>query len=107
MADGTTKPAGTVEPGDLLYTQHEHTLEWGVFSVEAVNIAPDKDVLAIEIDGLALRATPEHRLYVDGAWQTIADLGGVPDGRANVVKMTVQVAHTYVSNGILSHNVKQ
>jgi len=30
---------------------------------------------------------------------------GVPDGTAMVAKITVAVAHTYMANGILNHNV--
>jgi hypothetical protein len=32
---------------------------------------------------------------------------GVPDGNAWVARITVAGAHTYVSGGVLSHNIKE
>jgi hypothetical protein len=108
LADPTGKqvPAGSIVAGDEIYTQHETTMEWGMFRVLSNVIVPDQDVLAIELNGKRLRATPEHRFCVDSEWRTITELGGVPDGKAAVCKMTVEHAHTYVSNGQLSHNIK-
>lgn len=98
--------AGSLSVGDLMYTQHEDTLEWGNFEIEAIRIVPDQEVYTIELMGETLRATPDHRFYIDGKWQTIRELGGVPDGTANVAKISVKDAHTYISAGVLSHNIK-
>jgi hypothetical protein len=106
MSDGSLKNAGLIVVGDELLTQHETTLEWGTFPVEALEIVDDEPLLELEVDGKLLRATPEHRVFVAGAWRSLAELGGKPVGTGSVVKMTVGEAHTYVAAGILSHNVK-
>ena len=90
--------------GDLLRTQHEATFEWGNYQVENV-IIQTRPVYRAEINGKVVRATLNHRLHVDGRWQYIQHLG-VADGEGEIVKLTVADAHTYVSNGVLSHNWK-
>lgn len=52
------------------------------------------------------RATPDHRFYIGGQWVTMREIGE-PDGRAEVAKITVDQAHTYISAGVLSHNIKR
>ena len=105
MADGSLKPAGEIARGDEVRTRHEHTLEWGAHTVTAHRIARAQPLFRALIDGKALRGTGGHRIWLDGRWQRLRDIGA-PDGHGDVVKMTVADAHTYVSNGILSHNVK-
>lgn len=107
MADMTEKPAGDIVVGDRVWTRHEVSLRWGFYPVEAVEIADSDDVWEAMIDGKALRATGDHRVYV-GEWVMIRDLPGAErvDGTLQIVKITVTGAHTYVSNGILSHNIK-
>ena len=55
-----------------------------------------------------LDATGDHLVYV-GTWVKLRELPGAEHlpGTHRVVKMTVTGAHTYVSNGVLSHNIKQ
>ena len=107
MADLTEKPAGKIVVGDRVWTRHEETLRWGFYPVEAVEIADSDDVWKATVDGQALRATGDHRVYV-GEWMMIRDLPGATRvaGTLQIVKITVTGAHTYVSNGILSHNIK-
>jgi hypothetical protein len=110
MADGTEKPAGEIDAGDRVRTRHELRLNetaggWGIFSVEAIEIADSEDVWQVTIDGRELRATGDHLIYT-GAWVKMRDVGGQIPGSHRIVKMTVTDAHTYVSNGILSHNIK-
>jgi hypothetical protein len=104
MADGTEKPAGELQVGDMLRTQHEHTLEWGDYPIEAIQFVED-DVLSADIGIRRMRATADHRIWLTG-WVRMESIG-VPAGRATVAKITVTDAHTYVSNGVLSHNAKQ
>jgi hypothetical protein len=111
MADGSTKPAGEIAVGDLIRTRHEARLTapgggWGVYPVEAVAIVPDQPLYSTTIGGKALRGTEDHQVYVEGGWMRLGDIGAAA-GSGDVVKMTVTGAHTYVSNGILSHNLKQ
>lgn len=108
LADGSHIPASALLVGDHLLTQHEHTLEWGIWPVVAVEFerAP---VLSCPIwleDGLTvIRATANHRFWIDGTWVRAEEIGK-PAGTARVAKITVDEAHTYVSGGVLSHNIK-
>lgn len=111
MADGSTKPAGQIVVGDLIRTRHEAQLAapgggWGVYPIEAVAIVPDQPLYSAVIAGRTLRGTADHQVYVTGGWTRLADLGSAA-GTGDVVKMTVTGAHTYVSNAVLSHNLKQ
>jgi uncharacterized membrane protein YgcG len=105
LADGSEKRAGELMVGDSLTTRHERTMEWGEYPVSRVEFV-SAGVWTATIDGKTLRATPEHRVWHDGAWIAMEQLGK-PDGRDVVAKITTLYAHTYISNGILSHNIKQ
>lgn len=104
MWDGSELPAGELAVGSLLSTQREDTLEWGHYPVTALSFAIEP-VLAATIGGKRIRATADHRFWIDGAWVHMRDLGQ-PDGVSVVAKITVDEAHTYVSAGVLSHNIK-
>lgn len=112
MADGSTKPAGEIVVGDRLLTRDEARLSdagggWGIYPVEAIAIVPDQPLLAATIGGKTLRGTADHLVYVTGGWTRLDDIDGASEaGSGDVVKMTVTRAHTYVSDGILSHNLK-
>ncbi|MBB3910829.1 Hint domain-containing protein [Sphingomonas desiccabilis] len=110
MADGSEKPAGEIVVGDCVRTRHELRLNdvaggWGIFPVEAVEIAESEDVWEAEVGGRMLRATGEHLVYT-GSWRPMREIGAQLAGTHTIVKMTVTDAHTYVSNGVLSHNIK-
>lgn len=111
MADGATKAAGAIAVGDLIRTRHEAELTapgggWGTFPVEAVAIVPAQPLYVATIGGQVLRGTADHLVYLAGVWTRLADIG-TEAGTGDVVKMTVTGAHTYVSNDVLSHNLKQ
>jgi hypothetical protein len=101
MADGGEVPAQDLRVGDMLRTRHEHTLEWGDFPITAISFEV-REVFAAK--GYP-RATARHRFWIDGEWARAEDIGQ-PDGTARVAKITVDDAHTYISAGVLSHNVK-
>lgn len=103
MADGTEREAGALVAGDMLRTRHERSFAWGDYPVEAVAFSMEP-VFTASIHGVALRGTAGHRVWDDG-WVRLGDIGE-QDGEAMVAKITVAAAHTYVSNGILSHNAK-
>jgi hypothetical protein len=105
MADGSSKAAGEIAVGDRLWTRHEVSLEWGNYPVEAVQIVDSDDVWEATIGSKLLRSTGDHLVYT-GEWTAMRAIGTKIDGTLPVVKMTVTDAHTYVSNGILSHNLK-
>jgi hypothetical protein len=107
MSDLSTKPAGDIAVGDLVRTRHEGGFAWGIYPVEAVLIVDSDDVWQATIGGKLLRATGDHLVWT-GSWVKIREVTGAEPvgGTHQVVKITVTGAHTYVSNGILSHNIK-
>lgn len=105
LPDYRTKPARDLRVGDKVLTRHEDTMDWGRFEVTSISFH-EAPVFVAVIDGRALRATARHRVWVDGRWQLMKDLG-VADGMARIASISVANARTYISNGILSHNIKQ
>ena len=101
---GIEKTLADVAEGDWVWTQHELRPEWGAYRIVRRQLAADQDVFKATIDGRVRRATANHLYRIDG-WQRMEDLG-VPDGKATVVKITVDDAHTYYGGGLLSHNIK-
>ena len=108
MASAPEKRAGDLQVGDLVWTQHEDTLEWGAFWVEAVSTV-ESERWKYRIDVRELLGSPAHRIYqpIIGGWSEIQHLGAQRHDTGPVVRITVRDAHTYVANGILSHNIKQ
>lgn len=104
MADGSLRRADCVKIGEKVRTQHETTLEWGEFSV-LYRLLVRAPIWSAEVEGRTIRASKGHRLWIDGAWVQIETIG-VEDGETTVVELSVEGAHTYISNGILSHNLK-
>ena len=115
-------PAGEVEIGTEVYTMHEHTNEWGYYTVSHVERAIQPVISAV-IGGKEIRASESHRfLTTDGEYIALAELaeGSVLKtvdgtvileskediGNMEVVKIEVCNAHTYVLEGVLSHNIK-
>ena len=121
LADGRTKPAGALEVGDKLDTLHEKTLKRGSHEVTYVEII-DSEVLELNFSGEILHCSPTHKLYLpkEEKWIEVKDLkkkdivslldGDIAftsrtkldDGQVVVIK--VDKAHTYICEGILSHN---
>jgi len=111
LADGTETQARFLTIGTMLRTQHETTLEWGDYPVTAIRFGFEP-VWRMIYDGKELRGTPDHRVFIGGAWVKLRNVAGpegpaAPDGKAWVAKITVAEAHTYVSAGVLSHNIKE
>ncbi|WP_025290871.1 hypothetical protein [Sphingomonas sanxanigenens] len=105
MADGSERVALALNAGDRVMTRHEVAMEWGVYPVAAVEVV-EAEVMAAAIAGRRLVATPGHRVWTPArGWHEMRTIG-TPAGRALVVKIMVEHAHTYVSNGVLSHNIK-
>lgn len=106
LADGTETQARFLKVGTLVRTQRKNGRgKWGNFRVTALEPAW-QPVYRVEIGGRILRATKGHRIWIDDRWQTV-DALGKPDGETWIVQISVGEAETYVSNGILSHNLKQ
>jgi hypothetical protein len=122
LADQTTREAGSLEPGMQVWTQHEKTGEWGAFPITAVSL-DYADRWKIELtNGDDFVGTSNHRVLTDKGWVEIQKLKPgarlvQPEGfgivtsaeettPGAVVKITVHDAHTYVSSGFVSHNIK-
>lgn len=122
MADGSTIQAGDLKPGMQVWTQHEHTEQWGAYPVIAVSTVDNNRQRLLLEDGREFVGSDNHRVKTNNGWTQIVDLKpgdkiAQEHGEAvvkqiieldagPVVKITVQDAHTYVSEGFLSHNVK-
>ena len=102
LSDGSEIAARLLKVGMRVRTRHEDTLAWGDYPVEAIELAW-QPVLRATIGITPLRATAEHRFWIDGAWVRMDSIGE-PDGDAWVAKIAIAEAHTYVSAGVLSHN---
>lgn len=119
MGDGSFKKAGDLEVGDEVYTQHEHTLEWVRARVNQKSIRSSERV-KVKVGDKEIICTPNHRFFVDNTNSFTAanqlQEGDILSGKAfisiedypkgDVVKISVENAKTYISEGILSHNVK-
>jgi hypothetical protein len=117
LIGGKTKPAGEIKVGDILYTQHEESLEWGEYPVSYASIVSGSERLKLTFDHTDLICSPSHKFYVTGkGWTVVTDMKvgdivsehkliSVSDYEAgDVVKLTVKDAHTYISANMLSHN---
>ena len=121
MHDGTTVQAGNIKPGMIVLTRHETTDELGQWPVTAVSMMEDERWIIKFEDGREFIGTFNHRMLTTNGWLEINKMTagqtviGQPNGivtsaelydQGPVVKITVDQAHTYISQGLLSHNIK-
>jgi len=117
LSGNKTKQAGKLAVGDMVYTQHENTLEWGDYTVSHVSIISDSERLKLVFDTTEIVCSLSHKMYVDNkGWTKAEDMQSddVVSGHTlkdimeweagNVVKITVEDAHSYIAAGLLSHN---
>ena len=116
MADGSQKKAGDLVVGDLLKTNHEKSFELGQYKVEYVNVVNDVQKIKLIFDKTEIICSLTHKFLVDKSWKEAKDMEindevsgkkllsieKVEDG--DVVHITVEDAHTYICEGLLSHN---
>jgi hypothetical protein len=104
----------------VVHTRHETTGEWGDFPVTIVRHGEDERWSIKFEDGREFVGTFNHPVMVDEAWVEIQHLKAgdkvlQPEGfavvksakyfdRGPIVKIEVQDAHTYLTEGFLSHN---
>lgn len=123
MADGSHKRADDIRDGDVVRTKHETTGVWGDYPVIYAAHFYSERISVRFAGGNAIACSPGHRLLLtDGTWMdasalqpgmmvdgpepmTVDSLAVIPSGP--VVKLTVDDAHTYVCQGMVSHNVKR
>lgn len=115
--------AGSLQVGDIIWTMHEQTLEYGYFSVASkeeinqpklkITFDNDRDVVV----SLSHRFLTDDNQYVmardlrKGSWVQAKDrrCQVIELTKANVgpvIKLEIERAHTYIVNGFISHNVK-
>ena len=116
MADGSQKKAGDLLVGDLVKTYHEESFELGDYEVEHVDIINDVEKIKLTFDKNTIICSLSHKFYVGDSWKEAKDMviddvvsdnklvaiEKVEDGA--VVHITVKDAHTYICEGLLSHN---
>ena len=129
MANGTQTPAGKLKVGDFLHTLHEDTFVYDDFEVVYVKTVQQPKNIVTFTDGHNLTASDSHKFLMSNrtwkrvdaleAGDTIETAKGVNSdgfktvakieaiGLGDVVKLTIDNAHTYVSEGLVSHNKAQ
>lgn len=112
--------AGLLNVGDYVYTKHEHTGEWGSYKVESAERVM-QPVLSVKIGEKLVEVSESHKFLLStGEYVKISDIaegtliqtvdGDLPliskesIGEMEVVKLEIDQAHTYVVEGIHSHN---
>ena len=120
LSTGETIQASDIQVGDSLRTRHEESLELMNCLVIEHKVVESSSRLKLVMGSKELICSHQHRVYVDNRSAFInavnLEIGDVLSGNTltaieehtdgPVVKLTVEKAHTYISNGILSHNVK-
>ena len=125
LADGNYVPAGSIKVGDVIFAMHEKTLEFGAYPVEYVEELDQPKALVLFDDGSSMLVSHSHKFFmVGGEWKQVYQLepgdtvkaapgttdktviGLDPKGDGPVMKFTVTDAHTYISDGLISHNSK-
>ena len=126
LANGTKIPAGKLKVGDFLHTLHEDTFVYDDFEVVYVKTVQQPKNIVTFTDGHNLTASDSHKFLMSNrtwkrvdaleAGDTIETAKGVNSdgfktvakieaiGLGDVVKLTIDNAHTYVSEGLVSHN---
>ena len=116
MANGSQKRAGDLKVGDLIKTNHEKDMKLGEYKVEYVNVLNNREKAKFTFEKSEIVCSLTHKFYVDDDWkeakdmkigdevsgQKLISIEDVEDG--DVVHITVEDAHTYICEGLLSHN---
>lgn len=121
MKTGNTKLAKDIKVGDVIRSNHELSKELLEDIIIETKIVPDQPKVKVTFeDGSYIICSNKHRLFVDnkddfipaqelkeGDILTSKVFKSVEEyERGSVVLLTSEKTHTYISNGILSHNAK-
>ena len=116
MANGSQKRAGDLMVGDLIKTNHEKDMKSGEYKVEYVNVLNNREKAKFIFEESEIVCSLTHKFHVDNDWKEADDMviGDVVSGQklisiedvedGDVVHITVEDAHTYICQGLLSHN---
>jgi hypothetical protein len=123
--------AGDLNVGDKVITIHEHTREPGTFKIIEAHRMIQPKVEVEFADGKKLKVSSTHKfLMSDDSWKKVCDISvgesvmgmnydviydlsskeivSITDiGDGEVIKFEIDEAHTYITEGLISHNVKQ
>lgn len=121
-SDGDYIKAGDIKVGTSVHTVHEKTGEFGDYRVSYVGrmVQP---ILRVSIDGKSITVSDSHKFLTEnGEYVTISNItegtliktiNGLAKleskqriGEGEVIKIEVENAHTYVLEGVISHNIK-
>lgn len=124
LSDKSYVKASDIKVGDKVYTIHEKTLEWGDYTVTSKVDSQGERWKVVFSDGTEFVGTKNHRILVlNDEWVEIQFLNtntkvvkydntvinvveSNPYDCGAVVQITVDQAHTYITEGFVSHNVK-
>jgi hypothetical protein len=123
--------AGDLNVGDKVISIHEHSREAGTFKIlEAERMIQPKVEIKFA-NGQKLKVSSTHKfLMSDDTWKKVCDISvgesvmgmnqddihdlsskeivSITDiGDGEVIKFEIDQAHTYITEGLISHNVKQ
>jgi len=124
MADRTEKRAGDVQVGDMVYAPHQDTLEYSEFKVLENEVLQQPKLLVKFEDASTIIISDTHKFLMDNsAWKQMLHikLGDVVRGLTghkriigmeyigdgDVIRFNIENAHTYISDGLISHNSKK
>jgi hypothetical protein len=116
-------PAGELVVNDEVYTMHEITNQWGYYRVSLIERAIQPVISSI-IGGKEIKVSEHHKfLTSDNEYVSIRDLrigddlvsmnglvkleSKIKIGEREVVKIEIENAHTYILEGVISHNKNQ
>ena len=119
-----TKLASEVKVNDIILTIHEITKELGEFKVLTKKIITQPKVIVRFTDNTEIKVSDTHKFLMnDNTWKQIFNLKGnetvkgleidktikeiIRIGEGDVVMFEIEEAHTYISDGLISHNLKQ
>lgn len=115
LSNGEKIQAGNLKVGMKVKTYHENTMEYGDYIVSYVKTLICKRIL-LKFDHTDFICSESHKFYLHNTWIKAKDLkaGNIISGHelkeitdydnGEVVKITVDDAHTYICEGLLSHN---
>lgn len=123
LADMSTINAGDIKVGMEVFTKHETTGEWGNYKVSAVSRMIDYRWSVNFDNDTQFVGTFNHRFLTNKGWKQLNNLeegdivickdeATTKVTRVNsydegeVIKITVENAHTFLTENIVSHNVK-
>ena len=120
LGDNNWIKAGDITVGTEIYTTHEKTGEWGLYKISHAEKMLQQ-VLSVKIGDKTVTVSDSHKfLTSNNEYISISDLeigseiktlDGLAQllskesiGRKDVIKLEVEDAHTYILEGIISHN---